>query len=329
MAYVKKKQPVYDVILAKEFPRQEGYFYKSSSKYFVNNNGFMPFSKNAITNIFNDFRTEYGGDTKKAIRHICIMMDVYYRDDVAETVSKETEPKIGEYFKTISMNQYKGKTYADTIHEEDEVAYRKKLVDDLNKSREEADVEREELEKVDDDTLMFFGDGFSKDDYAFLISQFNDWKKRTGAQMKAEEELIKNLCFNQLEMRKLREAGESTKDIEATYIKNLQTLGYAPNQNNNNDVSESSFGSFIKKIENKRPISEPDEEFKDVNGIKDYIEAFFLVPMAKSIGLSGVTSRAYDRLMKKFSVKRSDENISENDKEAFDNLFSKLKNSGE
>lgn len=326
---VKKKETVRDIVLAKDFNKQEGYFYKSNSKYFVNNNGYMPYSKNTVTNMFNDFRTEYGGDTKKAIRHICIMFDVYYNDELAEGVAKDVEPKIGEYLRRASMSQYKGKTYVDTIHEEDEVAYRQKLVDDLNESRKEADKEREDLEKVDSDTLMFFGDGFSKDDYAFLISQFNDWKKRTGAQMKAEEELIKNLCFNQLEMRKLREAGESTKDIEATYIKNLQTLGYAPNQNSNNDVNESSFGSFIKKIENKRPISEPDEEFKDVNGIKDYIEAFFLVPMAKSIGLSGVTSRAYDRLMKKFSIKRSDENISEDDKEAFDNLFSKLKNSGE
>lgn len=61
-------------------------------------------------------------------------------------------------------------------------------------------------------------------------------------------------------------------------IKPLQETGFDEN-------STATFGQFMEKIENERPIPEPLEIFKDVDGIKKYITKWFTNQMQRALDL--------------------------------------------
>lgn len=61
-------------------------------------------------------------------------------------------------------------------------------------------------------------------------------------------------------------------------IKPLQETGFDEN-------STATFGQFIEKIENERPIPEVRDEFKDVDGIKKYITKWFTNQMQLALDL--------------------------------------------
>lgn len=317
------KERFLDPINGKTYLKQSDYFYKSCSKNFVGNNGYMPYSKTTINDLFGEYRILYR-NTNEAIRHLCIMVDAYYNEELAQSIAKMEEPKFGDYIKKTSMVQYRGKTYSDTIKEEERARQQSDLLKQLTKEKHEAENERNT--DIDKDIISFFGEGLTKEEYEFLVNEFKEWKERTGSQTKSAEELIKNICFNELDLRRARMSGINTKDLEQTYLNNLKAGGWSPNQLDLNATNEQCFGLLLKKIENERPLKEPDEEFKDVNGIKDYIEAFFLVPLAKSIGLRGIMSEAYERLIKKYSVKPKENRLSKENEDTIDNVISQLKN---
>lgn len=61
-------------------------------------------------------------------------------------------------------------------------------------------------------------------------------------------------------------------------IKPLQETGFDEN-------STATFGQFMEKIENERPIPEPLEIFKDVDGIKKYMTKWFTNQMQRALDL--------------------------------------------
>ena len=61
-------------------------------------------------------------------------------------------------------------------------------------------------------------------------------------------------------------------------IKPLQETGFDEN-------STATFGQFMEKIENERPIPEPLDIFKDVDGIKKYITKWFTNQMQRALDL--------------------------------------------
>ena len=80
------------------------------------------------------------------------------------------------------------------------------------------------------ETRKFFGLGFDDEDYIFLNEQYNDWKNRAGIESKAQEEIIKNICFTQLQIQKAMKVGGNTKDLNATLQNLLNTGNLSPKQ---------------------------------------------------------------------------------------------------
>lgn len=317
MAKIAIKEKFKCPITGKIYTKQEGYFYKSKSELFIYNNGFIPFSKVALTDIFNRYREMYN-DTAFAIKRICVMTDSYYNQDLANSIAEMPTPSIGEYFKKINMAQYRGKTYDDTLEEELKEKQKKEIIDNFNKQKRE-DQEIRDCD-VESDVIKFFGSGYTKEDYEFLVENFNEWKKRVSENLtKSEEGLLRNIVFNELDMMKARQNGESTKDLETTYLNNLKAGGWSPNQNNEDTTGLDSFGQWIDRLEENEPVPDPDPEWEDIDSIRDYIEAFYTVPTAESIGLKTYEkSEAYNRLMKKYSVSLKNNKDTEEDDELFD-----------
>ena len=92
------------------------------------------------------------------------------------------------------------------------------------------------------------------------------------------------------------------------------------NKTKDNTLAEqNTFGTLIRKWENERPIPEPDEEWKDVDGIVRYITVYFLGHLCKMMGIKNSYSRLYEEEMAKYKVEKPE--YEDDDEALFDAVF--------
>ena len=152
-----------------------------------------------------------------------------------------------------------------------------------------------------------FGVGYKPDEYYYLREQYDEWITRYEAKTKAQEELFKAICITQLTIRRAQQQNNPKAIADAT--KSFQDLlgsaNLKPSQNNDNAlVEQNTFGTLIKKWEDERPIPEAEDEFKDVDGIKRYIDAYFFGHLAKVMKIDNDYSKIYDEEMAKYTVQK-------------------------
>ena len=304
-------------------------YYNSYSKFY-SNTGKIPYCKQCIERFCQYYLEKYTNEgclnpERKAIKRLCMILDVYFRDDVLKSSIKKvkdgtTETSlISQYMKIIQLYQYSRnkETYENTITQEEKdgvVAIPISDISDISDSR-----------NVDENTIRFFGAGFNDNDYEFLKREYDDWVARHECKTKAQEEVFKRLCFKQLEILKATQRGEDTKDLDATFQKLLETAKLQPKQNVGDTTADNqTFGTLIDKWENTRPLPEIDEELKDVDKIGLYIDTFFRGHTCKMLNIKGAFSNLYSYMMKKFTVNKPEYNSEDDDYDSeinFDKIF--------
>lgn len=301
-------------------------YYNSYSKFY-SNTGRIPYCKQCIERLYQYYLEKYTNDgcltpERKAVKRLCMILDVYFRDDVVKSAMKKVKDGtaetslISQYMKIIQLYQYSRnkETYENTITQEEKdgmVAMPISDMSNISNSR-----------NVDEDTIRFFGAGFNDNDYEFLKREYDDWVARHECKTKAQEEVFKRLCFKQLEILKATQRGEDTKDLDATFQKLLETAKLQPKQNAGDTTADNqTFGTLIDKWENTRPLPEIDEELKDVDKIGWYIDIFFRGHLSKMMGLKNGLSNLYTKFMKKYSVEKPEYNDEENSEILFDAIF--------
>lgn len=176
---------------------------------------------------------------------------------------------------------------------------------------------REDIKKV-------FGDGLTEADYLYLQDQYDDWYARTQIDTKAQETLVVQICFAQMNLWKAQKSGKDTKDLVKSLNDLMGAANLQPKQNVNNASGDNlSYGQQIEKLEMTRPVSEVSEEFKDVDGIMKYISTWFLGHIAKAFGLNNVYSQMYENEIKKYTVEPPKFEMEGNSKEIRQRLFGK------
>ena len=296
-----------------DFYGSDSILYKSIGK--------IPYCKECIDNFYQTYLKEYkvlkyDNVERKAIERICMAFDVYYSDKVFDNAVKDSEKTgatyIASYFKQVKLYQYRKKNYNTTI--DDKINAFKN-----GESLIVADVEQNEDIIA---ATKFFGTGFTDDDYIFLYEQYTDWTTRHECETKSQEEIFKQLCFTQLELLKKTRAKEDTKDLNATFLKQLEAAKLQPKQNKGETVSEAqTFGTLIDKWENTRPLPEIDESLKDVDRIGLYIDVFFRGHLAKMMGLKNGLSNLYTNFIKKYTVSKPEYDDDESSEALFDAIF--------
>lgn len=264
---------------------------------------------------------EYQNPERKAIERLCMILDIYYKDKIFDAAVKDSESKpdatlFALYLKQAKLYQYRNKNYDTTIHD------KYKAMKDGDSSMSvytEHEVNQSEDIKA---AMKFFGSGFSDDDYIFLHEQYTDWTTRHECETKSQEEVFKQICFTQLELLKATRAKQDTKDLNATFLKQLEAAKLQPKQNKGETASEAqTFGTLIDKWENTRPIPEIDEELQDVDKIGLYLDVFFKGHLAKMMGLKNGLSNLYSKFMKKYTVEKPEYNDNEDGEALFDAIF--------
>ena len=319
-----------------------------SDKYYVSDSpqfkayGKIPYCKECIDKLYQGYLDEYKSlgytnPEKRATQRVCMALDLYYGDDMYDIAMADMKKRseksktdkefrfIFHYMKNVRMYQYRKRNYNTTINNE-----YKQMKDD-QKTMSMFNGNDEEQQALVGKAVNFFGRGLSDDDYLFLQNEYDDWTSRHECQTKAQEELIKQICFTQLALFKAVRSGEDSKakDLNATLMKQMDAAKLQPKQNKGETVSDSqTFGTLIEEWENHDPIPEVDEELKDVDKIGLFLDVFFRGHLAKFMGLKNGVSKYYEEYMKRFTVtkpsKRSDGNDDENmdDSEViFDTLF--------
>lgn len=295
-------------------------YYKSGSIFYKNINT-IPYCKQCIEKFYQHFYEKYTNEgcltpEKKSIKRLCAIFDIFYTDSIYNSVMNKIQKDnmnispMGQYMKTIQLSQYKGKTYENTITQEEQNGIANSF-EDLSGSR-----------NVDEKTIKFFGAGFTDEDYEFLKEEYDDWVARHECKTKAQEEVFKRICFKQLEILKATRRGEDTKNLDATFQNYLDTAKLQPKQNSGDTTADNqTFGTLIDKWENERPLPEIDEELKDVDKIALYVDIFFRGHLSKMMGLKNGLSNLYNKFMKKYTVEKPEYSDEENSEVLFDAIF--------
>lgn len=270
----------------------------------------LPICKKCLDRMFEHYTEVYGGDEDHAIRRICEKYDIYYNISLLNASRKITKnrSRIHTYVSRYNLNQYAGKTFDTTLDEE-----RKEGV--IETFDDVKDAKKAKLK-----TVKFFGTGFEDDDYAFLEDEYLDWTTRHECSTKAQEEVFKQICYAQLDILKAKRKALPTKDLTKTLQDLLATANLQPKQTKDNALAEqNTFGTLIRKWENEKPIPEPDEEWKDVDGIVRYVTVYFLGHLCKMMGIKNSYSRMYENEMSKYKVEKPE--YEDDDEALFDAVF--------
>lgn len=299
-------------------------YYKSNSKFYGNICK-VPYCKQCVEKFYQYYFDKYTNEgcltpEKNAVKRLCMAFDIYYKEDAYNAAidsAKKREMNItpmGAYMKMIQLSQYKGKSYDNTVSDEEKEDFIANVPAAISDSR-----------NVDEATMKFFGVGFSDEDYEFLKEQYDDWVARHECKTKAQEEVFKRICFKQLEILKATRRGEDTKNLDATFQNYLDTAKLQPKQNSGDTTADNqTFGTLIDKWENERPLPEIDEELKDVDKIGFYIDTFFKGHTCRMLNVKNAFSNLYSSMMKRFTVNKPEYNLDEDDYDSeinFDTIF--------
>nr|DAK65654.1 MAG TPA: hypothetical protein [Caudoviricetes sp.] len=301
----------------KAYKKQDSNFCKSLSPLFANNNGYVHICKKCTDKYYYNLVDLFSGNEEKAMNRICQLFDWYYSDEIFAATRKISadRSRVCAYPSKMNLPQYRtqDKCYIDTIRDRESVTL--DSTDDINEARNSGEL------KVAKKTINFFGLGYTPEQYRFLQDQYDDWTHRHECRTKSQEEVFKNLCIAQLNIQIAQQTGGKVKDAMDSFQNLLGTANLKPCQTNENALADqNTFGTLIKKWENEKPISEPDPEWKDVDGIVRYIHIYFLGHLCKMMGIKNSYSRMYDEEMEKYHVEKPEY---EGDDEAlFDAVFS-------
>lgn len=306
-------------------------FSKVQSDLYDGLGGYLPICKKCLNQLYTKYCNLYH-DHYKALKRICQLYDIYYSESIAATVEDYSPTAIATRYigRINSLNQYDGKTYEDTI-EDEEKAQELEKQNKINLSEnvqvdEELEHDYDEITKdIIAEARRLFGNIVDDEDAIYLKSEFDEWKVRTGAKTKAEEEIIKNICYNQLSLIKARSNNENTDKIEEILLKNIKAGGWSPDNKDNSSLAEMNLGLWIQKIEQNRPFDEVDEKYKDIDGLKRMVNVFMVGHLGHSTGLKNVYVPEYEKEIDKYTVYKTndDEELEETE---MDLLFG---NSGE
>lgn len=298
------------------FVTQNNNFQKSNDVLFQANNGYLPWCKKCTDLYVIQTTALFSNNEELAMRDFCQRAGWNY-DLSALVASRETysghrdRSRISHYAAKKNINCDGRKTYIDSIKYEYKNR-RDSVIESLNDVK---DTKKAKLK-----TVKFFGTGFEEEDYQFLEDEYLDWTTRHECGTKAQEEIFKQICYAQLDILKAKRAGQSTKDLTKTLQDLLATANLQPKQTKDNTLAEqNTFGTLIRKWENEKPIPEPDEEWKDVDGIAKYITVYFLGHLCKMMGIKNSYSRMYEFEMNKYKVDKPE--YEDDDEALFDAVF--------
>ena len=289
--------------------------------------GYLPYCRSCVDSMYDAYLAECG-DPKRAVRQMCRKLDLYWNEKSFEAVEKTTSNRsmMTGYITRVNGLKQAGKSYDDTLREESAMWEWGSVLGSepapvAVASQPETD-EPISMIEVPDDVIEFWGSDFEPEFVMKLDKRYKQWTD--GADLdKGSISLYKQICI--LEEMINRDAAEGKPVDKNMNMLNtlLGSLNQKPVQKKEADSSSdnTTFGEWIRKWENLRPIPEPDPELRDVDGIVRYITVFFFGHLARMLGIKNAYSKLYDEEIAKLRVDRP-EFDGDDDETMFNEIFS-------
>ncbi len=310
----------------KKYSRRKGFF-PVSYAILHKGIGYAPVCKDCIDTMYNTYLAQCN-NAKGAVRQLCRKLDLYWSESVYEVVQRKstTRSMMTQYIAKINTVTYAGKSYDDTLSEEGVLWNFSPGAIDIVES-ETVNVKPSESIETSEEIIAFWGSGYSDDMYEELEQRRRYWMSKfpEGTDLDVgTEALIRQICALELDINRDRFAGKPI-DKSVNALNNL--LGSAnlkPTQQKNNadtsSLEKTPYGVWIHKLENERPISEPSEEMKDVDGIVKYISIWFLGHLCKMLGIKNTYCKLYEEEIEKMRVEHP-EYEDEDDESVFNDIY--------
>lgn len=315
----------YCCMCGKYFEKQKGFFPNGGkSLLWKGNNGYLPFCKSCVEILLQSLTSFYNGNEEHALRHLCAVFDWCYNDiassmTLANVHTGTSRACIYPAKMSTRPSAIHGDTFLDTIREE--IEERDSVADvTLLPPDEEIDFE------VTRELVRTWGKGFTPDQYQFLEEEYTDWTTKNVCKTKAQEELFRNIALAQLDVRIARQSGGDVSKAQKALQDLMNSANILPKQNSDNILADTqTFGTLLKKYEDTSPIPEPSPEWRDVDGIRRYMNTWFRGGLAKALKINNENTTLYDEAveeMQRYTVQPIAANSAEsvNDSSIFDQV---------
>lgn len=293
----------------KKYKKQVGNFPASKSPLNKGNGYYMTICNHCLEDLFDHYKAALGGDEKAAMRRICLKLDIYWNEEIYGLVSRTntSASRIKSYISRTNLVKFTGKTYDDTLDEES-IYLRPVSIEEMRAVEDDEDAKNAGLPttSIDVETVLFWGSGFTEDNYHELNNRYEYWTRDLQKPLPTvEEALYKQVCLQEFVINRNIAAGKSSPQDQKALSELLGNLNIKPSQKAKEDESaefeETPMGVWIKRWEDKLPVPEYHEKAGEKSLIK-YITTWFYGHTAKSLGIRNMYSQVYEDEIERYRV---------------------------
>lgn len=307
----------------KVYTRQKNNFPASQSPLYTGNGGgYLPVCCHCVENLYEHYR-ETLGNSAEAVRRICMKFDIYWSPEIYNMINRQntSASRVRAYISKTFLIRYIGKTYDDTLDEEN--GGRQLLsLEDVTPDPDESPAETARRPEISPETILFWGEGFDGDMYRELDMRFERWTKDLPKPLPVvEESLYKQICIQEAQINRKAATGQDVEKGQSALNGLLSSLNVKPNQKKDDDTAElesTPLGVWARRWEEKRPI--PDYDIPEPRIVRDVI-VWLYGHLGKAFGLKNVHTQLYDEEMDRYRVSKP-EYENDDDDEIITDVFS-------
>lgn len=317
------------------FSKRKGYFPVSYAAMYKGS-GYIPICKECIDAMYQNYLGQCN-KSEFAVRQMCRKLDLYWNKDIFDYVSKKSSSRsvMSQYIVRTNTISSAGKCYDNTLMEEDSLwSFDNKedeVVnsedDDIDETSANESASESAEKKVTKKMIKFWGTAYSPEMILQLEERYRYWMSRLPDDSEIDigtELLLKQISALEIDINICRaNDGKNLDRLINTQSKLLQDLNLKPVQRKKEDegsLDEIPFGVGIGWCEKRRPIAEPSEEFRDVDGIVKYILTWVYGHLVKMMGKKNLHSKLYEEEIAKWRVERPEFNDEEDEEFIADTL---------
>lgn len=308
------------------YSKRRGYFYASSASCHKGIS-FIPICKTCVDKMYQGYLSTCN-DSRKAVRQMCRKLDLYWNEKLFTSCEKMTVDRtvMTSYIMRVNNAAYAGRSYDDTLLEEDMLWQFKMPEQVIQEPEEQIPKDEDPCEEVPNEVVEFWGTGYTPSMYKELQARYDFYLSRFPAGSTLDvggEILLRQICNLEIDINRDRAAGKAVdKNINAlnTLLGSAMLKPVQKKEDADTSATNTPYGVWIWRFENEEPIPDPDPQFKDVDNIVRYITTWFYGHTCKMVGVKNFFSSLYDKAISKLRVKRPELRDAD-DEEVFESVF--------
>jgi len=267
-------------------------FYQAVDKY-LDSNGLMSVCRDCMQEMIDRaLLVEHSLD--KAILSLCRTLNVKYDERAIESIrtsmdnadkdGKKFDFTFGKYLNLLPRFSPRGEGAKFESRSALDLTFKEPAIFVQGNSLNKDDDGEETVEELE----SFWGTGLDKEDYIYLEKEKSNWEASHKFETHAEIIVLKEVCYQQNNIRKLRDSGSKSVATEVKQLQELMKLGdMSPSSQNaaSSGKNLEAFGMWVKDIERDTPAEfyKDKEKFRDIDGIEEYAEKFITRPLRNFI----------------------------------------------